>query len=59
MKLTDVKIADIQLNDFPNFTDAHVLEAKRNGKQLTEQELEEIPNDFINQFIFDNQLHIK
>ena len=59
MKLTDVKIADIQLNDFPNFTDAHVLEAKRNGKQLTEQELEEIPSDFINQFIFDNQLHIK
>ena len=59
MKLTDVKIADIQLNDFPNFTDAHVLEAKRNGKQLTEQELEEIPNDFINQFIFENQLHIK
>ena len=59
MKLTDVKIADIQLNDFPNFTDAHVLEAKRNGKQLTQQELEQIPNDFINQFIFENQLYIK
>ena len=59
MKLTDVKIADIQLNDFPDFTDAYVVEAKRNGKQVTEQELEQIPNDFINQFIFDNQLHIK
>ena len=59
MKLTDVKIADIQLNDFPDFTDAYVVEAKRNGKQLTEQELEQIPSDFINQFIFENQLYIK
>lgn len=44
-KLEDITVADINIKDAPDFSDAHIESASIEGRDLTEEELEEVNKD--------------
>ena len=44
-KVTDVEIEDVMLSDFPDFCDAYIASATYDGRDMTEEELEELNDD--------------
>ena len=41
-KITDVVLADVDLNDYPDFCDAYIVSASYDGCEMTEEELDEV-----------------
>ena len=44
-KVTDVEIEDVMLSYFPDFCDAYIASATYDGRDMTEEELEELNDD--------------
>lgn len=42
----NVVMADVDSNDYPDFCDAYILSAEYDGTPMTEEQLDEINNDF-------------
>lgn len=53
-KITNVKVAGIDYNDYPDFCDAYIESAMYGEREMTEQELEVMSNDsaFVNEAVF-------
>lgn len=53
-KITNVKVAGIDYNDYPDFCDAYIESAMYGEREMTEQELEVLSNDsaFVNEAVF-------
>jgi cellulose biosynthesis protein BcsQ len=45
-KIDNIIISDIDFNDAPKFTDAHIESADYDGKEMTEEQLNEINEDY-------------
>ena len=43
--LENVKFEDVDWDDYPDFCDAYISYAEMDGRELTEQELEEVNDD--------------
>lgn len=44
-KITNIEFDDVDRNDHPDYCDAYILSADYNGREMTEDELEEINQD--------------
>jgi len=44
-KITNIEFDDVDANDHPDYCDAYILSADYNGREMTEDELEEINQD--------------
>jgi hypothetical protein len=44
-KITNIEFDDVNRNDHPDYCDAYILSADYNGREMTEDELEEINQD--------------
>ena len=44
-KVTDTEIEDVMLSDYPDFCDAYIANATYDGREITEEELEELNED--------------
>jgi cellulose biosynthesis protein BcsQ len=45
-KIDNIIISDIDFNDAPKFTDAHIEGADYDGEEMTEEQLNEINEDY-------------
>lgn len=54
-KLENVKIAKIDMKDYPDFVDAFVESASIEGRELSEEELDELneDRDFVHQLVME------
>jgi len=51
-KLIDnIVMEDVNLSDYPDFSDAHIVSADYNGKEMTEEQLDNLneDGDFVNE----------
>lgn len=58
-KLEDVEINDIDMNDYPDFCDAFISYATYEGRELTDEELDWIQenySNYVNEKIHNEQL---
>jgi len=44
-KITNVEVEDIDTDDYPDFCDAYISYAEYKGKEMTEDQLEELNDD--------------
>ena len=44
-KITNVEVDGIDFKDYPDFTDAYISYAEYNGKEMTEDQLEELSDN--------------
>lgn len=44
-RITDVEVDGIDLKDYPDFCDAHIVSATYKGREMTERELERLNED--------------
>ena len=44
-KITNIEIEGINHSDYPDYCDAFIVSAEIDGRELTEEELEELSND--------------
>ena len=44
-KITNVEVEDIDTDDYPDFCDAYISYAEYKGKEMTEDQLEELNHD--------------
>jgi hypothetical protein len=53
-KISNVEVAGIDYNDYPDFCDAYIMSAIYGEREMTEQELEVLSNDmaFVNEAVF-------
>ena len=53
-KISNVEVAGIDYNDYPDFCDAYIMSAMYGEREMTEQELEALSNDsaFVNEAVF-------
>jgi len=53
-KISNVEVAGINYNDYPDFCDAYIMSAMYGEREMTEQELEVLSNDmaFVNEAVF-------
>jgi|694.fasta_scaffold71944_9 hypothetical protein len=53
-KISNVEVADIDYNDYPDFCDAYIMSAMYGEREMTEQELEVLSSDsaFVNEAVF-------
>ena len=45
-KLEDVTVEDIDMKDYPDFCDAFIASATIDGRELTDEELNEVNEDY-------------
>jgi|TARA_R100001530_G_scaffold27155_4_gene21772 hypothetical protein len=50
-KVSDIEVEDVMLSDFPDFCDAYIASATYDGKEMTEEELNELNEDA--DFVYD------
>ena len=55
-KLENVEIDGIDFTDYPDFTDAYIVYAERNGVPLTEDELDAIDPDTVYHYVIQSIL---
>lgn len=55
-KVTNVRMADVNHRDYPDFADAYIESAEIDGRELTEEELEALNDDheFVNMLAHDS-----
>lgn len=58
-KFTDVEFEDIDWRDYPDFCDAYIVRAEYEGKELTEEELEDLQENHCCVFreLLENYIH--
>lgn len=58
MRIEDVIVSGIDMNDYPDFCDAFIESAKLNGREMSEEELDELNDDkdFVYEKVWE-QLH--
>ena len=44
-KISDIEVEDVMLSDFPDFCDAYIASATYDGRDMTEEELDELNED--------------
>ena len=44
-QITNVEVEDIDTDDYPDFCDAYISSAEYKGKEMTEDQLEELNDD--------------
>jgi hypothetical protein len=44
-KITNIQIAGVNWNDYPDFANAYILSADYDGVPMTEKQLDELNND--------------
>ena len=44
-KIDNVEVSDVDINDYPDFSDAFIISADYNGKAMTEEQLDQINDD--------------
>ena len=54
--LTDVVVAGVDMNDCPDFCDAYILSATHNGRTLTDEELDALPDEWVYEQVM-NSIH--
>lgn len=54
-KISDVHVDNIDMDDYPDFCDAYIVEAEYDGRSMTEEELDILneDSDFVHQAAFD------
>lgn len=50
-KLQDIEVDNVDMSDYPDFCDAYISAARIEGRNLTEEELEEINNN--SEFVYE------
>lgn len=59
--IDNVEVGDIDMRDYPDFTDAFIEYADYNGKPMTDEMIEFINDnhhDFVQEYVHDNQLYL-
>ena len=53
-KITAIEFEDVDMKDFPDFSDAHIVSAEIEGRELTQVEIDEVNEDadFIHEALF-------
>lgn len=53
-EITDIEFDGIDHNDHPDYCDAYIVNAKHNGVEMSEEEIEELNNDgsFVHEALF-------
>ena len=53
LKITNVEVEGIDLNDYPDFSDAFIASAEYDGVDMTEEQLDEINDcyDFVHECV--------
>jgi hypothetical protein len=53
-KISNVEVAGIDYNDYPDFCDAYIMSAMYGEREMTDQELEVLSSDsaFVNEAVF-------
>ena len=53
-KISNVEVAGINYNDYPDFCDAYIMSAMYGEREMTDQELEVLSSDmaFVNEAVF-------
>jgi hypothetical protein len=46
-KITDIEIDGIDKSDYPDFCDAYIASANYNGREMTQEELENLDTTFV------------
>ena len=44
-KIDNVEVGGVDINDYPDFSDAFIINADYNGKAMTEEQLDQINDD--------------
>ena len=44
-KIDNVEVNDVDINDYPDFSDAFIISADYNGEAMTEEQLDQINDD--------------
>ena len=57
LKITNVEVDGIDLNDYPDFSDAFIASAEYDGEDMTDEQLDEINEcyDFVHEAVM-NQI---
>ena len=45
--ITNVEVDGVDIKDYPDFCDAFISSADYNGKPMTEEEIDELSDDFV------------
>lgn len=55
-KVTDVRVQDVFMSDYPDFSDAYISYASYNGNPMTEAQLIQINKDydFVNEVVLES-----
>jgi hypothetical protein len=51
-KITDIVFAGIDHSDYPDYVDAYIESAKYNGEEMTEEQLNNLDSEWINEQLF-------
>jgi hypothetical protein len=51
-KITDIEWGSIHFDDYPDFSDAHIVSAKHNGVDMNEEELESLDPTWVHYKLF-------
>jgi hypothetical protein len=54
-KIDNIVFSDVDVKDSPDFSDAFIESADYDGREMTEEELDEINND--SQFVYESLLN--
>jgi len=46
-KITDIEIVGIDTSDYPDFCDAYIASANYNGREMTQEEIENLDTTFV------------
>ena len=55
MKISNIEFDGIDYNDYPDFCDAYIVRCLIDGKEATEEQIEELNSD--SQFVYDNLIN--
>jgi len=54
-KITAIEFEDVDWKDYPDFCDAHIVKAEIDGRELTQEEIDEVNKDsmFVHEKLFE------
>ncbi len=55
LKITNIEVEGVDLNDYPDFSDAYISNADYEGEQMTNEQIEQINQD--SEFVYNSVLN--
>ena len=52
--ITNVEVDGVDIKDYPDFCDAFISSADYNGKPMTEEEIDELSDDFVHDEVLES-----